>query len=727
MYIGIVFTKDPKLGSQLDSWCRQQLAGHLRIESYPNLAAYKEMLKVASAAKLSNESKGSADGGGSAGGVNADANAQIRIFIIDAEVMDQKPEPWINELHQVTKEMGSGLFTVQPSVLMMGYETGPLRPQVMQVEAVDDLILKPVDKAVFLQKVEFLTADAGGKVTPSFLFRAKAEQVIEAGRDVIVDEVSEFAIAIRSPGPVPEGAFASIHCDVFGERGARRLIGRVYESVRHPIREGEYLVRFAYFGISAEQLNTVRRYIKNNQMAVRSKVWGATSVSAAGANSAGAASGSAAAQASLNKMGRPALSKQMQEKMSTLNSKKLAVIDLNIDELSALRGILESSFKNVTVKAFPSYARFAGELQKLLKPTGSSEFMAKAPSHQQAGASTSSGPALPGGKNVAVILRGKSHDLVKFDPELRPVDLVMGKPVSEWVSKPDQFITSIEKDDREAFEEFLTFLEAGSRGQAVIRIRGLGERSAFFSVSGQLERVATGDSPALLRVNLQEIDSDQWAKAIISSGGSPVSAKDLAEFRFDSLLIDGTFLRPDPVTWYKQFVDLLRSTKVIGPTEMGPKIFVYSDPKGGARIDSFRFKEIYDFSYKPVDRRFMVMKYLAFTPGLLPIRDPDAPPFVPCEMNAQLGKDVTMDELAEYGLSILHPTAFKDKSFMRFFSTLFGEDGAWISGKCHSCVKNLDVEIYRCQFMFFGPNDELLRRIRSWIREDYVAKKDTRG
>jgi hypothetical protein len=96
---------------------------------------------------------------------------------------------------------------------------------------------------------------------------------------------------------------------------------------------------------------------------------------------------------------------------------------------------------------------------------------------------------------------------------------------------------------------------------------------------------------------------------------------------------------------------------------------------------------------------------------------------VPCEVNAKLGKEVLMSELSEFGLAISQPSPFKERIFMRFYSRLFGDEGGWIAGRCHSCEKD-NHDTFKCQFMFFGPTDDLLQRIRRWIREDYVAKKE---
>jgi len=65
----------------------------------------------------------------------------------------------------------------------------------------------------------------------------------------------------------------------------------------------------------------------------------------------------------------------------------------------------------------------------------------------------------PTGKKLSVILRGKSHDLVRFEPALKKLDNVLGKLATEWIEKPGDWIGQIEKDDKEAFEEFLSFVE----------------------------------------------------------------------------------------------------------------------------------------------------------------------------------------------------------------------------------------------------------------------------
>lgn len=739
----VVLTRDVKLASQIILWVRQTMPDKLKVEHYASLDNYKEMLGIDL-----DPSKPVAipkPAPGAAMPAEGDEERKIKLFVIDVDLIHAKPIQWITELQRITKEKGAKFITEgQPKVFMMAYDTGVLRVDSFQHDVVDDLILKPIDKSLFLQKVEFLTAEAG-KTNPNFLFRAKTAQIVEVGRDVVIDEISEFAVAVRSPGAVPEGAFASIHCDAFGTKAGRRLIGRVYESSKHPVRDGEFIVRFAYFGISTEQLSTIRRYIKAHQTPVRTgKTWGssgsvtiagsatekntpASTGAAATSPAAGAASAAAAIAAA-----KPGLSKELIEKMALLKQRKFAIIDLNPETLSEAKSLLETSFKGIIVRSFPSFSFMAAELRKLIPETARVAPAAASASPKSAAIpiakekSALIEPMFPTGKRLSVILRGKSHDLVRFEPALKKTDNVLGKLGTDWLEKPGDWASAVDQNDKDAFEEFLTFVEAGTSGRFAFRMTETNGRTIYIDAKGLLEKAGSGDGTALVKVEMTEIDLEAYNKSIAAIAGPSGNApKDASHFKFEAILIDGAMLRPDPTEWYENFVNLLKSAKVIQGDDPPPKVFVMSDPRARANLDDFRIKGINDFFYKPFDRRFTVMKYQAFCNQMVLVREPETPAWMPCELQAKLGREVTMDEIAEYGLSIIHPSAFREKSHMRFFSRLFGDEGEWFAGRCLACEKTADTEeSYRCQFMFFGPSEDLLQRIRRWIREDHVAKKE---
>ena len=736
MLTAICISADRKFAGQLQMWIHQGMGDKLRIEAYPSVDAYKTMLETAG-----DDAPPQAPPPGQKAGAPPEAPSgkddpgkKVRVFILDVELLGPKPVQSVVELQRITKEKAPVWVDIGvPRVLMMAFENGTRRVDGFQHDAIDDLILKPVDKTLFQQKMEFLIAESP-KITPTFLFRAKTQQTIEVGRDVVIDEISEFAAAIRSPGPVPEGAFAAIHGDVFGVKGARRIIGRVYESGKHPVREGEYIVRFAYFGISTEQLSTVRRYIRGNQAQVRPRTFGPpmTGTRTAGA-AAGAANSVGAAPAA-----KPGLTKELADKMALLRMRKVAIIDMNQETSNEAKSLLEGGFKGVIVRSFPSYARFMFDLKQMMPPEPVKPGPAvpgpaatKIPAAGKDGKDAKSNKAaaieqtFPNGKKLSVIIRGKSHDLVRFDPELKKADIVLGKPASDWLDRPDQWKTFIENDDKESFEEFTTFVEGGPIGRCSFRMHDETGRIVYIEAVGRLDKAGGDGGSQLLRIDMTELDQAAWDKAMAASyGAAGVPNKDPSSFKFEAILIDSAMLRPTPAAWYEQFVESLRKARVLTADEAPPKVIVMADPKSRTRNDSFRIKGITSYVYKPLDRRYMIQLIHALCPQLALSREPDSSEYVPCELGAKLGKELVMDEVSEYGLTIQHPSAFRDKSHMRFFSRLFGEEGEWVAGRCHTCEKNGTGEGYRCHFMYFGPGEELLQRIRRWIREDHVARKE---
>jgi len=714
MVTAILLSGDSKLASQVEMWVRQTMPERVRLEAYKSLEDYKKMLEEARSIVAVPDGANSSSGPTGTAGAKLEVKGKIRVFIVDIDIIQQKPFQWISDLQKLTKELGGSMVDETPSVFMMAYDGGVHRLDSFQNDVIDDLILKPIEKTLFLQKLEFLTSETT-KVNPTLLFRAKTSQTIEIGRDVTIDEISEFAVSVRSPGPVPDGAFASIHCEVFGSKNARRLIGRVYESVNHPVREGEYLVRFGYFGISPEQLSTIRRYIKANQTQMRTKTW----TSPASPNQSQGASAP----------GKPAFSKELLEKMALLKNKKLAVIDLNPETLTEAKSILETGFKGVVVRPFASYMRFAAEIRKLVPETTAKQSPSAATPLTPTPALTQTTMVPVAfssvGKKLVIILRGKTFEAVRFEPPLRKLDTVLGRLASEWLEKPDQWAQAIDRGDREAFEEFVNFVERGVPGRAYFRMIDSKGQLVHFDAKGLLEKSGSADGAALIRVELNEIDREEFNKAISAGpAATPNAAKDPAFFRFEAILMDAAFVRQDASAWLAELVDLLRAAKVLGPLDPPPQVYLMADPKSNPRLDDFRVKGIADFIPKPIDRRYLLQKIQALCQGLVPTREPEGNTFVPCELQATLGKEVTMEEVAEYGVNITHPSPFKNKSFMRFFSPLFGGDGQWVTGRFHGSEKAKEGENYNCQFMFFGPHDELLQRIRRWIREDFVAKKE---
>ncbi len=612
----------------------------------------------------------------------------IRLLIIDLDTVTSRPLDWLVSTQQRLRELNHIADASGFKTLVLGFDDPNLRPDRFRHEAVDDMVLKPLDQQLLLQKVELLLADKPD-ITPSFLFRARAEDSIEIGKDTIIDEISDFALSIRNPAPLADGVFAVIHSTIFGNTvSSSRMLGRCYASVRHPQYEGLWMVRFTLFGINGRQLAELRKFIRNRQMPGRSRP--------------------PAARASSSKV---------KEKLPPRH--RIAVIDLNRDILDQAQGCIEENFDRTAAVLFPSYTRFLSGLAKL---SGQSSDAIAGQADDDDSAAASEG-AIPGGRTTLVILES-TYELLSFEPSLSPRDTFLGKKPEDCLAGGQDWFYSVPKSDLEDFNEFLSYTGTGGQGVTGVRFIDSQGLIVYAEAKGRLIPSPAPEIPATMKLELKQIDRAAWIdlNRMVAKGATP------DQYRFDALIIDGGLIRSSAVEWLDGLHGALVRARVIMATEPLPKIFILGDEEALIQPSAFSHKGIADYIFKPLDRKLFVDKIAVALPQISRSVLPDSSPFVPCELTAQVCKAVQLEELSEYGLTVLHPTPFKPRVFMRFFSPLFGDVSDGVLARCAvSVASSTEDPIYKCHFVFFGCSDELHKRIRTWIREDYVHKKESVG
>ena len=627
----------------------------------------------------------------------------LRLLIIDLDLLEdagkKAPVPWFIETRRFLENKGYVDPILPTRIVALSFDQSKFTPDSLRHESLDDLIIKPLDRELFLQKIEFLVADKPN-VKPSFLFRQKTEMPIEAGKDAVVDELSEFTLAVRNPRALVNGLFLAVHSEIFGDGEEARLLARVFESVRHPVLEGEFLVRASFFGISAPQLGRVRKYVRAHQVTIRTK---------------------------------PVVSviEQLAEKNRVLKSiapqdfKKVAVIDMNRETLADFESIFSSHFLNVRLSTFASYSRFLGELAKLnpVDPKPTPVALTAQPDDLDSPASPDgkTAPAFPFGKQLSIIIDSENNQLIRFDPNLNQESLVLGRSVGEWLSRPSLWFNAIIADDREIMNEYVAYLLSGAHGHAFLRMTAVNAAVHYFDIKGKIEQEATPEAARQLRFELREIPEEAWQLA----GAEPQSARNPSDFRFDAIYINGAALRSDLASWLIGLRELLHKTGVSKPEEPLPAIFLLCDEKSKLKPDNYRHSEVVQFIHKPLDRKYLADTAACLIKGIKRQAKAESSGTIPVELPVRLAKDVIMDELAEYGLTILQKSPLRRATYMRFFCPVFGTNSQGVVGRCAASVLvgQGDKAAYQCHFIFFGVTDELFRRIRTWIRDEYVHTK----
>lgn len=687
-----IVSTDGKMSSQVRSWLRS-LDGDPYVQTFSNITDFKK--KYANPLIASDEIIDSPQSGIEKSGAEREKelafqadSSVIKLLILDLDTLEKSPLDQIIEVVQNLKDLGH--FAAQGSVsrsrlLLLGYDNLQSHPEHFRHEIIDDMQLKPLDQQLFLQKCEFLLS-VPESFSPTFLFRATTQETIEAGKDSIVEEVSEFAISIRNPAPLAEGVFAVVHLAILGPGTQSRILCRSFAAVRHPHIEKAWMNRLTFFGLSNDQLAAVRKFLRGR----------------------------------LANTPKSNVSGQARKRDKQPPRHRVAVVDMDRDILASLQANIDESFDKIGVTSFISFSRLLGELIKLSGDTNGS-----ASQLDDARAEETSFP-LP---RFDFIL-DNNLSIVKTMPSLGDKQDILGLTLGELKRRGPNWIDIIPKVDHDDIHDFLNYARSSGRAVTTARFVDTQGSFAYAEIKAQLEKGDASDELApYLRLELRSLDRESFQEINRkdSKGLSPEA------LRFDLLIIDGSLIRGDLDVWLSALHEAMIRARVLFPKDPLPQIIVMADEKSGTQPDRFAHKGIADFIYKPIDRKLFSDKIATLNPHFTRVALPADSPFVSCELTAQLCKAVQMTELSEYGLSITLPSPLRPNVFMKFFSELFEVSSNGVIGRCTHVMeseasegKNAKRE-YACHFTFFGATDDLHKSIRNWIREDYVHKKESKG
>jgi hypothetical protein len=416
---------------------------------------------------------------------------------------------------------------------------------------------------------------------------------------------------------------------------------------------------------------------------------------------------------------------------------RVAIIDMDRNSSKELASIVNDHYLGVAVSQFPSYARFLFALNKLtpskkapVQPVVQTPAVAElmgppSPFPPKEPEPVEDVPPWPGKTALTFLAGGPDNDLVRFVSGTgKKGEFIFGRTVEDWMERPSDWLSGIEKEDEDDFQQMVDYAKGGGKGYALIRVRDEDDHLYFLEANGAIEKAGDADGNVILKIELRRHTEEDW-KNLRKKVSAGEDASDPALFRFDAIFIDGTLIRGEFGPWMEGLTEMMVNAGVFNRSEPMPKIVILADEKSPLKPENFRFKAIGDFFFKPIERKYFSYKTKALISELVPRGEPDIPPFVPCEIPAKLAKNAKMEEVSEYGLTIAHPSPFRAGVYMRFFSFLFGDNSGGVIGRCTHCDKKQgEGEGFACHFTFFGTTDEVLKRIRTWIREDYVQRKE---
>lgn len=689
----VLLSGDTKLLRELTIWLKE-LSDEVTVDSMSNVEEFQrryctagEPESPADPNSTDTDPKKKADAGEldlEALGALSQRHFGVSLLIVDLESLPKDAVFWVLETKDAMSRHGYSKDDSPTRFALVGYGEEDFDVDRYRHDAVDELILKPIDKALFLQKIE-LHLSEGHTSRASFLFRQKTELVIEMAKDTWIESVSEFGFVIRNPAPLAAGVYAKIYSSLFGEGAFTGLIGRVHRSERHPSIDNAYLCYMTYHGITNSQLTSVRKMLRHDR----------TPPPLAGIP--------------LPEIRNPV--------------KHVVVIDMNSDARETVSDALKSNFHNVEFHGFPSYTaflRYCTRQVKILENSGqNADEIAAASSAGSEGAALRL--VLAGSSEINFLVDANTCAMVRFDPSPKRGSKVLGIDSEEMVSHPTDWLDLFDSEDKEQLEEFFGYLRAGQAGQIGLVARMKDGTDVRLRIKGRIEKSAENESVMLAHLNLRELNEEEWRKTAVRS------SEGVKNFMIDAVYIDGSFLGDSPAATIDGMVELMRKARLIESRE-SLLLTIMGDEKSRIQPDEFKLKTVHDFMFKPLDRKMTIGKAMLLIRGLFPKTDSADISHRRAGVPGRITKEVLMEELSEFGLQIRHQTPLRENTFLRFFSPVFLSEGAdGVLGRCLSSMRDPDTGVFHCFFTFFGVSDGQLKHIRNWIRGDYAARKEKSG
>ncbi len=596
--------------------------------------------------------------------------SEIHTLIFALDTIGEKSGPWIDKVRTNMKLYKYWPAGAPPRMLMLKYEDDGISKLDVLHPLLDDLIYLPIDRLVFLQKMQiFMTLPK--KVTPSFLFNQEVQQEIEISKISKVDRLSDVGLAIRNPIPLRKGLPGHFYITLPGEKNRLEFRGKVFRSEPHPEFPGQFLVYFSYFGLSKTALTSIRRVLSK-----------------------------APRYQSLLKDRREEFRYNpdaLWNEPGTSNSFGVAIVDpdeiagANLDlvlkkEMDQLDVLHESSYQYFLQKYFDG----GGNDERPIHPSEESEFYRNP---------------------VSLTVSATDLKCLSVDPSPTAEDKFLGHQADLLFAAPDAWLNLIQEKESNLIMQEAAFL--ASKGRVLQKLLALkdatGERRAvnFKIYRGADEHVVTIEmSPSTLSDIAMRMNRE----------------KNSAKLHF--VIIDSNFVPDDPTSW----IEGLRTRAVqVGLCENIEqlKFFVTAENESKPNLNWLNSKYLLGYFIKPLDTRQMLFLLSEYLPNKNTMYKFDNVGWSQPQLSVHVAKNLYLEALSEYGASLRSKQAIAPGTMIYLRKSIFeNAPNSCLAARVYACADHpKEKGFFQVQATYFGINDTFLKFARTWIRENYASTK----
>ena len=347
----------------------------------------------------------------------------LHLVIVDQELLG-KANP-INFIHKLRDRLAASELhkpDIQTRFFLLGFESNVTAIDSLASPLLDDVILKPIDNQLFLQKLSMAISEKRSSAG-EFLYKQEVDANIYIAKTSVIEELSDLGLSIRSKKSIKDGITVRVFSKVFGEKINSSLLVKTFKSVPHATVPGEVSVYYSYYGITSVQLQKIRKTLQEKKR-------------------------------------RPPANRALspvEVQIFKKNRKKIALVVFNTDMRADIEKTLSSNFINLGLHSFPSLISCAKKLG-VVQPQASPAPAASLTSLVSAGANTE--PSVPFTSDIFIFTTNHADDVINI--QNKSTNFFDMNNV-QMLAQPKKWLQFIHPDDLDETLEFLNYVKSNGR------------------------------------------------------------------------------------------------------------------------------------------------------------------------------------------------------------------------------------------------------------------------
>ena len=525
----------------------------------------------------------------------------------------------------------------------------------------------------FLHWIDFFVDPTTTSQKEKFL--KTSETSIEMSKESPLFSFSESGITILSPYVISEGSCARFRLFLTNEKAPFLFVGRAATSELE-VSTKQYKVQFNYFGLSQQQLKTLRLFFNSPFTKKKSRL-----------------------SIIESKDDKPKDSENENPK-----NQNIVMIDMDHDSLNLVSQVVEQYFPQHRIHTYSTFKHFEDQeiqprLKKLQGLEDGDEKKVSAPA--RAGEWLVS--AFSFGPSMTLMIDPESEELVKIEPQPRMSDRICDYTANQITRSPHFWRELFHEDHKKDLNDLLAYARSGQRASMSYKLVNKNKAWRWFEIIAL---------PANAENLIEIVIKDQSDKNQVSRA----KKKEQQELpQVDMLIINGCNIDSQSVnTWLEKTHQTLLKAGLLPNKKVIPTTLVAGEAST-LRPVNYCKRGISDFISKPLDRRLLVQKLI---PRLAP-EDLELSLQFSADYTysspIQVGRPIELEGINRFGLVVKNNKPIHPGVLTVFHSPLLtNKRGHGTLARSHFFEPHPDQPgQYRLYFLFYGMTEERQKEIEA--------------